>query len=285
MKRRRSIPIMQSSSQSSALSTPPIPRTTLLKNRSTKAPLCLPLSLSSNNKPKRSLIQKLNSLHSPNPSQILKWVPLNLGKSELSLPLTFPTGQTFRWKQTGPLQYTGVVKSYLVSLKHLDDGGVAYCFHNHDGSSDGEVDARLALLDFLNVGICLTELWEGFAASDERFAQLASCLRGARVLRQGPFECLIQFLCSSNNNIGRITRMVDYISSLGSFLGRVEGIDFHEFPSLERLAIVSEKELREAGFGYRLVCSCVFIFVCACCRCFCTVCKIAYTFVILTTCR
>ncbi len=46
--------------------------------------------------------------------------------------------------------------------------------------------------------------------------------------------------------------MVDFVSSLGDFLGTVEGFEFHQFPSLERLAMVSEDELREAGFGYRL---------------------------------
>lgn len=134
-----------------------------------------------------------------------------------------------------------------MSVKHLENGDVAYHFH----SASNEDDAKLALLDFLNVGICLSDMWEGFAASDERFAELAPCLAGARVLRQDPLECLIQFLCSSNNNIGRITRMVDYISSLGDYLGTVEGFEFHQFPSLERLSKVSEQELREAGFGYR----------------------------------
>lgn len=95
-------------------------------------------------------------------------------------------------------------------------------------------------------------MWEGFSASDPRFAELARRLGGARVLRQDPLECLIQFLCSSNNNIARITRMVDFVSSLGSHLGTVGGLDFYEFPSLERLSRVSEGELREAGFGYRL---------------------------------
>jgi len=135
----------------------------------------------------------------------------------------------------------------LVSLKQVENDDVAYCFHH----TVNEVNARLALLDFLNVGICLSDMWEGFSASDSRFAELARHLGGARVLRQDPLECLIQFLCSSNNNIGRITRMVDFISSLGNYLGTVEGVDFHEFPSLDRLSQVSEEELREAGFGYR----------------------------------
>lgn len=103
------------------------------------------------------------------------------------------------------------------------------------------------------MGISLIDVWEVFSASDPRFAELAGHLAGARVLRQDPLECLMQFLCSSNNNIQRITKMVDFISSLGNHLGTVEGFEFHEFPTLERLSRVSEKEFREAGFGYRLV--------------------------------
>lgn len=45
--------------------------------------------------------------------------------------------------------------------------------------------------------------------------------------------------------------MVDFISSLGRHLGTVEGLEFYEFPSLDRLLAVSEKDFREAGFGYR----------------------------------
>lgn len=101
------------------------------------------------------------------------------------------------------------------------------------------------------MGISLSEMWEVFKASDSRFAELAQYLGGARVLRQDPLECLIQFLCSSNNNIGRITKMVDFVSSLGNYLGSVGGFDFYEFPSLDRLSMVSEEDFREAGFGYR----------------------------------
>lgn len=176
------------------------------------------------------------------------WVPLDLAESELSLPLTFPTGQTFRWKRTGPLRFTGAVGPHLVSLKHLEDGDVAYCVH---GDRPDGAGGRLALLDFLNADIRLGEIWEAFSASDPRFAELARLLRGARVLRQDPLECLVQFLCSSNNNIARITKMVDFISSLGRHLGTVEGLEFYEFPSLDRLLAVSEKDFREAGFGYR----------------------------------
>ncbi|XP_021896417.1 N-glycosylase/DNA lyase OGG1 isoform X2 [Carica papaya] len=185
--------------------------------------------------------QKISTTH-------LKWTPLNLTRSDLSLPLTFPTGQTFRWKQTGPLQFSGSIGPHLVSLKHHPKSRhVSYCLHY---STDASA-AKLALLDFLNARISLSQIWAVFSAADPRFADLALHLQGARVLRQEPLECLIQFLCSSNNNIGRITKMVDFVSSLGLSLGVVGDFKFHEFPSLERLSMVSEEELRQAGFGYR----------------------------------
>ncbi|XP_058786934.1 N-glycosylase/DNA lyase OGG1 [Vicia villosa] len=186
------------------------------------------------------------SRHSTNLSKSRLWIPLNLTRQDLSLPLTFPTGQTFRWKNTAPFQYTGVIGSHLVSLKHLQNGDVCYSLH-----SQSNHDAKTALLDFLNADVSLADTWEVFSANDERFAGLAQHLGGARVLRQDPFECLIQFMCSSNNHISRITKMVDYVSSLGDYLGHVEGFDFHAFPTLHQLSLVSEQQLRDAGFGYR----------------------------------
>lgn len=73
------------------------------------------------------------------------------------------------------------------------------------------------------------------------------------MLRQDPVECVFQFLCSSNNNIARIEKMVWALAGYGERLGEVGGYQFHQFPTIERLARVSEQELRDAGFGYRSV--------------------------------
>ncbi|KAJ7959160.1 Proteasome subunit beta [Quillaja saponaria] len=222
-------------------STPPTPQT---RQETLRSKTTISTSYSSR-KPKailRPLKTSVQAQHVP-----LKWVPLNLGQGELSLQLTFPTGQSFRWKKTGPLQYTGVVGSHLISLKQLQEGEVFYCIHH----TISEGNAREELLDFLNAGVSLADIWKVFSDSDARFAELSRHLGGVRVLRQDPLECLIQFLCSSNNNIKRITKMVDYISSLGNYLGTVEGFQFHTFPSLKQLSLISEEELRKAGFGYR----------------------------------
>uniref|UniRef100_A0A0E0K101 Protein kinase domain-containing protein n=1 Tax=Oryza punctata TaxID=4537 RepID=A0A0E0K101_ORYPU len=166
---------------------------------------------------------------------------------------------TFLWRRTSasPLRFTGAVGPHLVSLSHLpSDGRLAFLLHNGDpdqGGSSSVPAARAALSDYLNAAVPLADLWRQFAAADARFAEVAARLGGggARVLRQDPVECVFQFLCSSNNNIARIEKMVWALAAYGERLGEVGGYQFHQFPTIEQLARVSEQELREAGFGYR----------------------------------
>lgn len=114
----------------------------------------------------------------------------------------------------------------------------------------------------------------------ERFKFLANIYPGVRLLRSEPFECLFSFICSSNNNITRITKMLrtlrrhfgekmdvpkEKLVELGlltpSTLKDGDGVvgdgvlpstcDFYIFPTLESLLKVREDELRSLGFGYR----------------------------------
>ena len=66
---------------------------------------------------------------------------------------------------------------------------------------------------------------------------------GLRMLRpSSPAECVLSFLCTPNNNLTRIQQMVSRLAEFG------EG---GCFPSLARVATISEDELRNLGFGYR----------------------------------
>ncbi len=65
---------------------------------------------------------------------------------------------------------------------------------------------------------------------------------GLRMMRPNcKTEVLFSFLCSSCNHITRIRTMVE---NLAEFVN-------HGFPDIERLANVTEQQLREQGFGYR----------------------------------
>ncbi|KAF8643878.1 hypothetical protein AX16_008894 [Volvariella volvacea WC 439] len=80
---------------------------------------------------------------------------------------------------------------------------------------------------------------------------------GIRMLRQDPWETLICFICSSNNNIARITKMVSslcrtFSPPLLSIQGDAQEEVYHAFPPPSALATDGvAATLRSLGFGYR----------------------------------
>ena len=72
-----------------------------------------------------------------------------------------------------------------------------------------------------------------------------------RLLNQEPFETLITFIVSANNNVGRIRKIVQAIAREAGKPIRFRGETLYTFPSPEELADVSPERLRELGAGYR----------------------------------
>lgn len=63
----------------------------------------------------------------------------------------------------------------------------------------------------------------------------------------------MSFICSSNNNIARISQMVEKLcTNYGDLVGTIDGYSYHDFPRPEALTGEDvEGRLRGLGFGYR----------------------------------
>ena len=69
-------------------------------------------------------------------------------------------------------------------------------------------DMKAFLLHYLNLEPNLTDLYEQWSSADKNFEKKAPKFTGIRILRQDAWEALVGFICSSNNNIIRISQMV-----------------------------------------------------------------------------
>jgi N-glycosylase/DNA lyase len=117
-----------------------------------------------------------------------------------------------------------------------------------------EDDDTLALVKhYFNLRLNLGQLYEKWAASDPNFKKRAPKFTGVRILRQDPWEALIGFICSSNNNITRISSMVANLClHYGPLIGHIDGVPYHDFPTPETLSKPTvEAHLMKLGFGYR----------------------------------
>lgn len=120
---------------------------------------------------------------------------------------------------------------------------------------DGGVYARGAM-DAAQLRLFL-DLDRDYGALAREFAHIPAAERaialypGLRVLNQDPWEALLAFILSANNNVRRIRSLVE---ALCGALGEEFALDGHVlrgFPSPEKLASCEESLLRGLGVGYR----------------------------------
>lgn len=73
-----------------------------------------------------------------------------------------------------------------------------------------------------------------------------------RILKQDPWEAVVGFILSSNNNLFRIRKTVlDLSKNYGNKLAEAEGLVAYSLPAPEVMADLSSDALRALGAGYR----------------------------------
>ncbi len=166
-----------------------------------------------------------------------------LDSAGIDLEATLFCGQTFSWRAVGGGVFCGTAGPRAVYARAEDNGLVLEnCSH-----------APLTGEDLA--------FWRGYFAVDggqqallERFCEdetLGACVRsapGVRLLNQPFFDTLLSFIISQNNNIPRITGIVE---RLRETFGEDAGGGVRAFPTAQRLAACTPEDLAPLRAGFR----------------------------------
>jgi N-glycosylase/DNA lyase len=163
----------------------------------------------------------------------------------LNLDTTLFGGQAFRWRREGEGGAVGWIDGIPVRVRVSDEG-------LHVAALGGEVEGLdLAARRYFDVTRDYEAL-ERRLLRDVRLRRAASDVAGVRILRQQPFETLVAFVVSANNNIPRIARSVDALCRMAGRRVELEGETLWAFPEPAALAEIGITRLREeANLGYR----------------------------------
>jgi N-glycosylase/DNA lyase len=162
---------------------------------------------------------------------------------DYDLAATLASGQAFRWTHNGHA-WDGVVGNRWVQLSACPEGIAARKVSASDDWS--------WLEGYLQTNVELDPILRSFPDDEPMRAAVAAC-RGLRLLRQDPWECLASFILSSTKRIVQIRQIVEllclrYGEPIITPPGRPT---MHAFPTAQRLAGLSEADLRACKMGFR----------------------------------
>jgi len=206
------------------------------------------------------------------------FVDLEAPPAELRASATLTTGQCFCWTaipENGQVvddasawgtfnatQWIGIVRnqagaSFVLVIRERPETTLFKVLYSENGYT--EADVKSFLLDYFQLSVSLNELYKEWSDQCPRLKAIAQCIPGMRIVDQEPWECLVSFLCSSNNNIPRITKMIGSIrKNFGDHVVTITAADnedtlFYTFPSLEALAGKGSEDTfrNKCGMGYR----------------------------------
>ena len=189
------------------------------------------------------------------------------GLSEFSPAQIFDCGQCFRFDAagmaghgdkaslSGATEFTGVAMGRYIRVASIGDGEIRI-----DGASpedwrdvwSGYFDI---MTDYADVQRRVISAFSAACGHDD--GHMRRCVdvgRGIRILRQDPFETLISFIISQNNNIPRIKKTIaalcerygDAISGSG-----LTDVPQYAFPTPEAIICAGENGMRELKTGFR----------------------------------
>jgi N-glycosylase/DNA lyase len=151
----------------------------------------------------------------------------------LDLQATLLGGQTFCWTEHGRGVFSGWIEGVPIQLQVRD----RFLHWNHPAVSPQSIERYFCLdLDWSKT------LGEG--GKDPWLVKASQAHPGLRPVRDEPWECLVNFLCSSLKQIAQIQQIN---ARLRTAFGGAKKV----FPSPEILAEAGEKALRGCALGYR----------------------------------
>lgn len=154
---------------------------------------------------------------------------------------TFNCGQCFRWNKSED-EYVGVVNSKIVIAKQIENG-----FTLEGDHVDNDIDFWINYFDLkFNYSIIEKDVIK-YPYAYESYIKG----KGIHILKQDPWEVIVSFIISANNNIGRIKGIIEKLCERYGKEIRYKGITSHSFPSVNDITAASVEDLQFLHSGYR----------------------------------
>jgi N-glycosylase/DNA lyase len=172
---------------------------------------------------------------------------IEMSAPDFDLAMTLDSGQVFHWQRAGN-GFVGMIGDLPVYVEQCAEvlkvrGGEA-------SVRSPRRPLRRIVAHYFALDHPLAEICAAFPADPIMNAARDFC-RGLRIIRQPKWECLATFICSSMKQVAHIRQISLALRKHFGEPRQIGGHVCYTFPSAQRIARASEKQLRACALGYR----------------------------------
>ncbi|MEN3370261.1 MAG: N-glycosylase/DNA lyase [Verrucomicrobiota bacterium] len=161
----------------------------------------------------------------------------NITADNFDLARTLDSGQVFHWEMCG----AGFVGAIDEKAVYVEQRGETLSFCGVNAKTLGR---------YFSLDHPLAEICRSFPSDPAMSAAREFC-RGLRIIRQPRWECLATFITSSMKQVAHIRQMSQTLRQRYGTPLRISDCAVHTFPSADRIAQLTEEDLRACALGYR----------------------------------
>jgi N-glycosylase/DNA lyase len=182
------------------------------------------------------------------------------GVRDFDIRQIFVCGQAFRWNLECDGSYTGVAGGRAANIAFTPADGDRYAGDLAirplgrvlPMSADASADDGSFWETYLDLKRDYGKIKRALTANDAAMTRAVAHGAGIRILCQEPWETLISFILSQNNNISRIKGCVERLCACcGARIDCADGNVRFAFPSIDALAACVTEDLAPCRLGYR----------------------------------
>lgn len=164
-------------------------------------------------------------------------------KNNFNLDSTVTCGQIFRYYKLEDNSYDIILKDRVINVYKKDNYLIA--------SSNNEDDLEIVVRNYFDLDNDYENINKYLLEKDSllKDAIMFSC--GLMMIRQDPFETLIEYIISANNGVPNITSALNNIAKRYGKKVLFNKKEYYLFPSYKDLKDVTKEDFRECKVGFR----------------------------------
>ena len=168
---------------------------------------------------------------------------IKINKKDINLYDTIFSGQTFRMTLENDNSITIVLFDRVVNIKEVGNYLII--------DSNKMLNLKSFIIEYLDLNRNYNEINKYIISIDDNLKKEIQKCEGYKILKQNKFEMYITYIISQNNNVKRITSIVNKMSQKYGEKVIFRNKEYYLFPTYENLKDLTKEDFRNLGLGFR----------------------------------